>query len=90
MGELLVTTSEVKEYLRVEGEEEEVLITSLIYMAQDYCAEVLKYELTKETLTLPIKQAIIILAGHFYDERSGTEIPEVVYTLLRTYREVGW
>jgi len=90
MTKQLVSLEEVKLYLRIDGNEEDELITSLIVLAQGYASDVLKYELTEELLMSPVKQALLILCEHFYEERSGAEIPSVVYTLLRPYRKVGW
>ena len=90
MSDKLVTVEEAKAYLRIDGEEEDALVSSLIILAQDCCEDILRYELTEELMEPPIKQAILILVTHFYEERSGEDVPEVVYTLLRPYRKAEW
>ena len=90
MDELLVTVAEAKEYLRVDGDEEDKLISSLLHMAEDCVSDILRYDLTSELMAEPIHQAILILVVHFYEERSGEDIPQVVYELLRPYRKAEW
>ena len=90
MAELLVTVAEAKEYIRVDGDGEDGLISSLILLAQQYVNNVLKWEVTKETMEPSIRLAIILVTEHFYEERSGEDIPDAVLTLLRPYRKVGW
>jgi uncharacterized phage protein (predicted DNA packaging) len=88
--DLLVTVAEAKEYIRVDGDGEDGLISSLILLAQQYVNNVLKWEVTKETMEPSIRLAIILVTEHFYEERSGEDIPDAVLTLLRPYRKVGW
>ena len=88
--DLLVTVDEAKEYIRVDGDGEDGLISSLILLAQQYVNNVLKWEVTKETMEPSIRLAIILVTEHFYEERSGEDIPDAVLTLLRPYRKVGW
>ena len=85
----LVTVAEAKEYLRIDGEEEDTLLASLISVAAAHCEDYLQNALLNE-LPLPVKQAILILVAHFYEQRIGEEIPKVVYTLLSPYRAHQW
>ena len=88
--DLLVTLDEAKEYIRVDGDGEDGLISSLIILAQQHVNNILRWEVTKDTMEPSIKFAIILLTEHFYEERDGTDIPKAVMTLLRPYRTVGW
>ena len=90
MDEFLVTVAEAKEYIRVDGDGEETLISSLILLAQQYVNNVLKWEVTAETMEPSIRFAIILVTEHFYEERNGEDVPKAVLTLLRPYRKVGW
>ena len=89
MGNLLVTVAEAKEYLRIDGEEEDTLLASLISVATAHCEDYLQTALSNE-LPLPVKQAALILVAHFYEQRIGEVIPKVVYTLLSPYRDHQW
>lgn len=89
MGREIVSLTEVKEYLRIDGEEEDALLISLIRAAEKHCENYLKARLPKNTPS-PVKQALLILTGHFYEERTGENIPKAVYSLLAPYRKVEW
>jgi len=88
MAEVL-TLEEIKEYLRIDGEEEDSLLTALYAAAKEHCENYLQAPLPNEVPT-PIKQALLILVGHFYEQRAGEDIPNVVYVLLSPYRAHLW
>lgn len=85
----LVSVTELKTYLRIDGEEEDALLATLLSSAKAHCEDYLKTVLP-EGLPLPVKQAILILAVNFYEQRIGEAIPQVVYTLLSPYRDHHW
>ena len=84
-----LTLTEVKEYLRIDGEEENALLTALLSAAISHSENYLQAPLPSETPT-PVKQALLILIGHFYEQRMGEDIPKVVYVLLSSYRAHLW
>ena len=84
-----VTLTEVKEYLRIDGEEENILLATLITVAKSHCEDYLQASLPAE-IPSPVKQAMILLIGHFYEQRAGEDIPKVVYKLLSPYRANLW
>ena len=84
-----VTLAEAKEYLRIDGEEENSLLTALLSAAISHSENYLQAPLPSETPT-PVKQALLILIGHFYEQRAGEDIPNVVYVLLSPYRAHLW
>ena len=84
-----VALSEVKAYLRIDGGEEDNLLADLLASARVHCEDYLNADLPAE-LPLPIKQALLILTGHFYEQRAGEAIPPVVYALLSPYRNLHW
>ena len=84
-----LTLAEIKEYLRIDGEEENTLLTALLSAAISHSENYLQAPLPSETPT-PIKQALLILIGHFYEQRAGEDIPNVVYVLLSPYRAHLW
>ena len=85
----LPTLEEVKAYLRIDGEEENSLLTALLSAALSHSENYLQAPLPSETPT-PVKQALLILIGHFYEQRAGEDIPNVVYVLLSPYRAHLW
>ena len=84
-----LTLAEIKEYLRIDGEEENSLLTALLSAALSHLENYLQAPLPSETPT-PVKQALLILIGHFYEQRAGEDIPNVVYVLLSPYRAHLW
>lgn len=90
MAGALVSVAEAKEYIRVDGDADDSLILSLLVLAQQHVNDILRYDVTAETLEPPIKFAIILLTEHFYEKRNGEDVPKAVLTLLRPYRKAGW
>ncbi|NCD09363.1 MAG: phage gp6-like head-tail connector protein [Negativicutes bacterium] len=84
-----LTLEEVKEYLRIDSGAEDNLLGSLLLAAKAHCENYLQCALPEE-IPLPVKQALLILVGHFYEERAGESIPNVVYVLLSPYRAHLW
>lgn len=89
MADWPVSLLEVKTYLRIDGEEEDVLLAALIPVAREHCENYLNAMLPTE-LPTPIKQALLILIGHLFEQRAGEPIPSVVYALLAPYRNIHW
>ena len=85
----MITLEEIKEYLRIDGEEEDALLAGLLLAAKEHCENYLQARLPRKVPT-PVKQAMLILAGHFYEQRAGEDIPKVVYVLLSPYRAHLW
>ena len=84
-----LTLTEIKEYLRIDDEEENSLLTALLSAAISHSENYLQAPMPSETPT-PVKQALLILIGHFYEQRAGEDIPNVVYVLLSPYRAHLW
>jgi len=89
MNKLPVTLIEVKEYLRLDGDGEDIILTALTKAAHEHCENYLGCKLAR-SVPGPVKQAILLLIAHFYEERAGEGIPSVVYTLLSAYRKLKW
>lgn len=63
---------EVKEYLRVDGDDENSLITSLIIMATELVEDVLRRKITEfDPIPETIRQAVLLSVGTFYENRQG-------------------
>ena len=93
----MLTLKETKEFLRVDGDEEDRLISSLIVTAKELTEEVLRRPLSDfEEVPDTVHQAMLIVAATLYEERqvakdkSGVDINETldfVRRMLFAYRK---
>ena len=66
----MLTLQETKEFLRVDGDEEDALISSLILTAKDLTEDVMRRKLTDfDELPETVRQAMLILVATLYEER---------------------
>ena len=82
----MLTLDYVKEFLRIDHNEEDGYISVLLLLAKELCENYLR---TSLPIPVPetVKQAQLLVISHFYENRSGTPIPETVYRLLDNYRK---
>jgi len=85
----MVKLTEVKEFLRIDGDAEDGYLRILVLLAAELCANYLRQPPPKK-LPESVKQAQLLIIGYFYENRDGTKdgIPPVVYSLLDPYRKV--
>jgi uncharacterized phage protein (predicted DNA packaging) len=91
---MIVLLEEVKLYLRIDGDEENTLITNFIIAAEEICEGVLRFSLS-EFAEVPetVKQAILYATANMYEKREEIDMKEVlnvVTRLLFSYRKEGW
>ena len=64
--------NDVKEYLRVDGDDENTLITSLIIMATELVEDVLRRKISEfDPIPETIRQAVLLTVATFYENRQG-------------------
>ena len=93
----MITLQEAKEFLRVDGDDEENLIASLIVAAQELTEDVRRRPLAElEPLPETVRQAMLIVVATLYEERqiskdkTGIDISEtldLVRRMLFAYRK---
>jgi DNA packaging protein, QLRG family len=94
----LLTLSETKNFLKVDHEEDDALITSLIITSRVLVEGILRYSIDVfDNVPEPIKQAALIIVGTLYEERqvnrddkSGLDIKDtldLVRRMLFAYRK---
>jgi uncharacterized phage protein (predicted DNA packaging) len=96
-GEGMLTLQETKEFLRVDGDEEDALISSLILTAKDLTEDVMRRKLTDfDELPETVRQAMLILVATLYEERqvskgktgvSVADTLDLVRRMLFAYRK---
>lgn len=91
---MVLTLEEVKLYLRVDGDEENALITKFILSAEELCEGILRYELSEfETIPEIVRQAVMYAVTNMYERRENFDAKEVINTmisLLFPYRRESW
>lgn len=86
---------EVKEYLRIDGDEENNLVTSLIIMATELVEDILRRKLTEfEQIPETVRQAVLLTVATFYENRQGgkeglntAELIDLIRRLTFAYRK---
>lgn len=91
---MIVSLEEVKLYLRVDGDEENTLITNFMISAEEICEGILRFPLSEFTeVPETVKQAIMYVVANLYEKREAVEMKEVLNVatrLLFSYRKEGW
>lgn len=82
----MLTLDYVKEFLRIDHNEEDGYISVLLLLAKELCENYLRTSLPTP-VPEPVKQAQLLVISHFYERRDGTPLPEAVYRLLDNYRK---
>ncbi|MDU6542887.1 head-tail connector protein [Clostridium sp.] len=91
---MVVSLEEIKLYLRVDGEEEDTLISTFINVSEDLVEGILRYPLSEfEVLPEIIKQAVMYSVANMYEKREDYDVKEVIdimTKLLFSYRKDEW
>ncbi len=91
---MVLTLEEVKLYLRVDGDEENTLITKFILTSQELCEEILRFELTEyEVVPELVSQAILYAVVNMYEQRETFDVKAVIETMTRllfSHRRESW
>jgi len=91
---MVISLEDVKLYLRVTGDEENMLITSFINTAEEMCEGILRFPLSTFTqVPETVKQAIFYAVGNMYEEREKANMKDVLEIMKNTlfaYRSESW
>ena len=86
----MLTLQETKDFLRLDGDDEDALVSSLIVTAKELVEETLRYKLMEfEEIPETVHQAMLIVVGTLYEERqiakdkSGVDIKETLDLVRR-------
>ena len=95
----MLTLEESKLYLRVDSDDEDVLITSLIQTAKEMVEDILRYELTEfDTIPQTINQSMLYIVSTLYESRKVgnaneikmDELIETVRRMIEPHRKKVW
>lgn len=91
---MVISLEEAKLYLRVDGNEEDTLITNFILAAEEICEGILRFPLTDFTESPEtVKQAVLFSVANMYEQRETFEVKTVIETMTRllfAYRSESW
>ena len=91
---LIVSLEEAKQYLRIDGDEEDALITTFVNTAEELCENILRYPIAELTVVPEaVKQSVLYAAAQFFEQRENVDIKTVVEIMTRflfAYRREGW
>ena len=94
MSVLAVTLEKAKLYLRVDGDEEDTLITSFLETASQLCKGVLRMSLEEfDEVFKPVDQAVLFITANLYENRGDLDmklVEDVVKRLLFPFRRDWW
>ena len=93
----MLDLQETKEFLRVDGDEEDALISSLIVTAKDLTEDVMRRKLSDfKEMPEAVRQAMLVLVATLYEERqvskgktgvSVADTLDLVRRMLFAYRK---
>ncbi|MBR9648598.1 head-tail connector protein [Clostridium tyrobutyricum] len=91
---MVISLEEAKLYLRVEGDEEDTLITDFITASEEICEGILRYPLSElDTVPDTVKQTVLVAAANMYEKRESFEVKEILGIMTRllfSYRKESW
>lgn len=96
---MVVTLEETKLYLRIDGDEENTLITNFIFTAEEICEDILRYPIAEfEEVPKVVRQAVLYAVANMYEKREGTkeesgkisETIKVMKLILGNLRRESW
>lgn len=91
---MVVSLEDIKLYLRVDGDEEDTLISNFIKVSEDLVEGILRYPLSEfEIVPEIIKQAVMYSVANMYEKREDYDVKEVIdimTKLLFSYRKDEW
>ncbi|MBE5039820.1 head-tail connector protein [Ructibacterium gallinarum] len=81
----MLSLDTVKEFLRIDHNEEDGYLSVLLLLAKELCENYLRISPLDDEKEC-IRQAQLLVISHFYERRDGTPVPSAVYRLLDAYR----
>ena len=94
-----MTLSEVKLFLRIDNDDEDTLIQSLIKTSQEMVEDILRFKLSEyETIPETINQAMLFIVATLFESRQVgngnaikmSELIDTVTRMISPYRKKVW
>lgn len=91
---MIISLEEAKLFLRIDGDEENTLITNFIITAEELSEGILRYPISQFTnIPESLKQSILYAVANMYEKREDFDVKAVVETMTRllfSYRRESW
>lgn len=91
---MVVSLEEIKLYLRVDGGEEDTLISTFINVSEDLVEAILRYPVSEfEVVPEIVKQSVMYSVANMYENREdydSKEVIDIMTNLLFSYRKDEW
>lgn len=91
---MVVTLEEAKLYLRVDGDEDNTLITNFISAAEELCEGILRCSISEFPMVPEsVKQSVLYAVANLYEQREDVDMKamlNVMTRLLFAYRKEEW
>ena len=91
---MIISLEEVKLYLRIDGDEEDALISNFINVSEDLVQGILRVQLSElDPVPEIMKQAVMYSVANMYEKRENYDSKAVIQTmknLLFQYRREEW
>lgn len=91
---MIIPLEDMKIFIKVDGDEENGLITQFITTAEELCEAILRYELSEFNIVPEVvKQAVMYAVANMYEKREEFDVKAVINTmaaLLYSYRKECW
>jgi len=91
---MLITLEEAKAYLKVEGTEDDLVITDAISAASELTLNILRCQETDfEDIPKSVKQATLFCVVSLYENREGSNLKavlDIMKGMLFAYRKDAW
>ena len=81
----MLTLDYVKEFLRIDHNEEDGYISVLLLLAKELCENYMRKDII-EPVPESVCLAQLLVISHFYEHSTGEQVPDAVYRLLDAYR----
>ena len=86
---LPITLDELKRHLRVELDEEDTLLESLLHMTHEAALDFCKVSAFPDPIPEPVRLAILLMASHFYTHRENGN-GDAYDAMLRAFHSLLW